>query len=426
MSSTIEPAHPIIIVTGANNGVGFGICRRLLYNLAQTSPDDSRPLFPLSGATNATDIAYPCAGLTLIMACRSRQRAEDARTLLLELFEKDVAPLRSSPGGADRVAAFRKNLVVAIHSLDLASIQSTLAFADEVARTYPYVSHIVCNAGVAPFLRISWPLVFKQLWQDLCELDLFKFVTHPRYNIQRTAMVSDDGLGWVWQCNVFGHYVICRALEAKLAASQTQSGFGSARVVWMSSLGAYADAYDADDWQLVQSERPYEGTKFQNDLVCTELARRARSSPTAAAVRHITVHPGVAFSSIDAALIGSFLAKFKLIIFYLARLFGSVHHNISTWNGAAAAVHVCLTPLAFIPIFLAATGTPVVQGKEEQVGEEGLFPAQLHSVTDRMGHSSVALSPLYALPEFEKEGEILVDRCERLYQSFLTVGGKPQ
>ena len=64
------------------------------------------------------------------MACRNRQRAEAARTQLLEQFEKDVA--RSSP---ERVAAFRKNLVVAIHTLDLASVQSTLAFADEVART---------------------------------------------------------------------------------------------------------------------------------------------------------------------------------------------------------------------------------------------------------------------------------------------------
>jgi 3-keto steroid reductase len=67
------------------------------------------------------------------MACRNRQRAEAARTQLLEQFEKDVA--RSTPGGAERVVAFRKNLVVAIHTLDLASVQSTLAFADEVART---------------------------------------------------------------------------------------------------------------------------------------------------------------------------------------------------------------------------------------------------------------------------------------------------
>lgn len=103
----------------------------MLCNLAQNSPEDARPLFHLSGATaDATDIAYPCEGLTLIMACRNRQRAEVARTQLLEQFEEDVASLR-----AERVAAFRKNLVVAIHLLDLASVQSTLAFADEIART---------------------------------------------------------------------------------------------------------------------------------------------------------------------------------------------------------------------------------------------------------------------------------------------------
>ena len=53
---------------------------------------------------------------------------------------------------------------------------------------------------------------------------------------------------------------------------------------------------------------------------------------------------------------------------------------------------------------------------------------QLHSVTDRMGRNGVAvdLSPLHVLPEYEKEGQILVDRCEGLYQSFLTAGGKPQ
>jgi NAD(P)-dependent dehydrogenase (short-subunit alcohol dehydrogenase family) len=201
------------------------------------------------------------------------------------------------------------------------------------------VSHLVCNAGVAPFLRISWSLFLQQLWQDTCQLKPFEFASHPRFNIQRTGIMSDDGLGWAWQCNVFGHYIIvrssstpsplhadvsfreqCRALEAQLAASRTRSGFGPARVVWMSSLESRADAYDAEDWQLVQSKRPYEGTKFQNDLVCAELARRAGPSPTAA-VRHITVHPGVVYSLIDAAIVGSFSAKVKIIVFYLVRCF---------------------------------------------------------------------------------------------------------
>jgi hypothetical protein len=166
MSIANSPQRPIIIVTGANkyvpvsltppttllnhphpsrdnSGVGFGICRRLLYGLAQNSPDDARSIFPqlprTGGAERGPRIEleyHPYAGATLIMACRSRQRAEAARAQLLELFERDVARLRTAaPGGAERVAAFRANLVIAIHVLDLASARSTLAFADEVART---------------------------------------------------------------------------------------------------------------------------------------------------------------------------------------------------------------------------------------------------------------------------------------------------
>lgn len=92
-----------------------------------------------------------------------------------------------------------------------------------VASRYPYVSHVVCNAGVAPFLRISWLLVLQQFWQDLRVFKPFEFATHPRYNIQRSAMVSDDGLGWVWQCNVFGHYVIVRPLPLLCCPMLTRS-----------------------------------------------------------------------------------------------------------------------------------------------------------------------------------------------------------
>jgi 3-keto steroid reductase len=43
--------------------------------------------------------------------------------------------------------------------------------------------------------------------------------------------------------------------------------------------------------------------------------------------------------------------------------------------------------------------------------------------TDRMGRNGVALEPFYEWPEYEKEAMRLVDRCERLYQSFITAGG---
>jgi 3-keto steroid reductase len=107
-----------------------------------------------------------------------------------------------------------------------------------------------------------------------------------------------------------------------------------------------------------------------------------------------------------------------------ARWLGCLNFNISPWNGAAAAVYVCLAQLAFIPVFLSAAGVPVTRGKEEQ--NDGALPVCLHAVTDRWGRNSVALTPFYAWPEYKEEGLRLVDRCERLYQSYVTAGGKLQ
>jgi len=424
--STHSGAHTFLRARAGHSGIGFGICHRLLHNVLQnsTTPDDASPLFLHSGTEGEPQgIEYPCAGLTLIMACRSRQRADDARKKLLKLFEDDVARFLLNSSGREaeierrRVEKFCENLVVAVHILDLASVQSTLAFADEVARTYPYISHLVCNAGVAPFEGLSHSLLLRQIWRDILDLNLFGFVVYPTYTIQRKGIMSDDGLGWTWQCNVFGHYILCRVLEAKLAASRT----GPGRVVWMSSYMAEVHTYDADDWQLVNSSDPYEGTKFQMDLIRAELSRRAGPS---AQVRHFTVDPGGVNSSISAALDNGLSTYIKVFMLYLARWFGSLHSNITPWNGASAAVYVCLAPLAFIPVFLSAAGVPVTQGGKEQKGDA--LPLCLHSVTDRRGRNSVALTSFYAWPQHEKEASRLVDRCERLYQSYVTTGGKLQ
>ena len=72
----------------------------------------------------------------------------------------------------------------------------------------------------------------------------------------------------------------CRALEAKLAPSQT----GPGRVLWMSSHQAHPDAFDAEDWQ--DSPKPYEAIKFQMDLIRVELSHRWGPS---ALVRHFTL-----------------------------------------------------------------------------------------------------------------------------------------
>ena len=68
---------------------------------------------------------------------------------------------------------------------------------------YPYVSHLICNAGVINFKNIDWVSCLTQLAREPVQA-----VTAPEYYRQYVGEKSVDGFGWVWQCNVFGHYCL--------------------------------------------------------------------------------------------------------------------------------------------------------------------------------------------------------------------------
>lgn len=72
---------------------------------------------------------------------------------------------------------------------------------------YPYTTHIFCNAGLGAFEGIAWGILAKQFATNLLEA-----LTYPAYKLQRSGVTTGDGLGWVWQCNLFGHYLMVRLL----------------------------------------------------------------------------------------------------------------------------------------------------------------------------------------------------------------------
>ncbi|KAI9449748.1 hypothetical protein F5148DRAFT_1153036 [Russula earlei] len=378
MPTASEQGRPVIIITGANN------------------PDDALSVLPHTGA-DEQGIEHPCAGLTLIMACRSRRRAEAARTQLLELFESDVARLRGATDAAERVADFPRE-----------SRRGHSYARPRIGAEHPRV----CGRGgahvpvrVAPRIQprhraflehlMVTPPASRTFSNSSCSI----FVTNPSYDVQHTALMSDDSLGWAWQCNVLGPLhararpliaVHCEELEAKLAASP----IGPGRVVWMSSHAAHADAYDPDDRQLM-------------DLIRTELSRRLGPSSQ---TRHFTVHPGVVASSIDAALVGHFMSEIKVVVFYLARWFGPLHH-------------VCLAPLAIISILLSAEGTPVIQ---RTVQKDDLLPLRLHCYGSQRAQRG-RLGAVLCVAPARKRGVALGQFGARdYYQSFITAGGKIQ
>jgi hypothetical protein len=72
-----------------------------------------------------------------------------------------------------------------------------------ICSRYPYVSHLICNAGVGSFTGINWP---KAIWQ-ICT-DFMQAVTSPSYFFHTVGDLSVDGLGLIWQCNLFGHFCL--------------------------------------------------------------------------------------------------------------------------------------------------------------------------------------------------------------------------
>ena len=107
------------------------------------------------------------------------------------------------------ICGFRCDIQVL--ELDLASVSGTLKFTDVMRKRYvtplvlvlvdlsgalhcryPYVSHLVCNAGVASFSGIDWMACIKQLVASPMSA-----IMAPVFNLQHTGEISADNISWV-------------------------------------------------------------------------------------------------------------------------------------------------------------------------------------------------------------------------------------
>ena len=287
------------------------------------------------------------------MACRSKKPGEDAREKLLKKLDEEIEQRCKKATSEQRVKyrKFRETVQLDVLPLELSLSSSVLDFCDMVQQRhviscvtllftdlrarYPYVSHLIFNAGNAPWIGIDWlAATFAVI------TNLMNAVTYPRFKLQQVGLLSEEGLGYTWMCNVFGHFTLVRLLfyiqlihsliarQARRLQPVLEKSPWPARVLWTTSIDVEEDlaSFDFDDWQLVKTKRPYETSKYQISLVAKTLDIASASSGNP--VRHFVTHPGVTGTNIMSEYLGHVRHFLMILAFYIVCRLSVPTHSI--------------------------------------------------------------------------------------------------
>jgi 17beta-estradiol 17-dehydrogenase/3beta-hydroxysteroid 3-dehydrogenase len=208
----------VALVTGANGAVGMGIISRML--------DDNQ----------FDDVQF-------VLTCRSVKRGEKALESILASRKEQI----NDPSARFHIVA-----------CDLASPSSVRDASKKIRQLVDRVDFLFLNAGVMPTEKLD-------LFTGLGNL-----VTRPSYVArtggdfmkQQEGLLTDDGLGYVFVCNVFGHYILVNELIPLLQVAN-----GNGRILWCSSTTAAPELFDPSDWQSKKGKHPYESSKRLLELV---------------------------------------------------------------------------------------------------------------------------------------------------------------
>ncbi|XP_070764928.1 3-keto-steroid reductase/17-beta-hydroxysteroid dehydrogenase 7 isoform X3 [Enoplosus armatus] len=207
--------NKVVLVTGANSGIGLALCERLL--------------------------SQDTEGLQLCLACRNMRRAQAARSTLLT----------SHPTAQ-----------VALLQMDTSSISSVLTAAQEVKLRYNRLDYLYLNAGIMPNPQFDVKAFFKGLFSSNV---ITMFATGEGILTQKDC-VTPDGLQEVFATNLFGHFLLIKELEPVLCHADRTS-----QLIWTSSSNAHRSAFNLEDIQHQRGTQPYSSSKYASDLLSLAL-----------------------------------------------------------------------------------------------------------------------------------------------------------
>ncbi|XP_069575547.1 3-keto-steroid reductase/17-beta-hydroxysteroid dehydrogenase 7-like [Brachyistius frenatus] len=264
----------VVIVTGANSGIGLALCDRLLT-------EDSQ--------------------LRLCLACRNMQRAEAARTVLLTSHtDSHVDVLR----------------------LDVGSVQSVLTAAEEVKARYSRIDFLYLNAGIMPNPQVDVRAFFTGLFSR----NVINMFATAEGLLTQQDRLNSDGLQEVFATNLFGHFFLIRELEPLLCDAGHTS-----RVVWTSSSNARRSAFSIEDMQHRNGTEPYSSSKYASDMLSLALNRHKNSQGLFSSV----ICPGLVMTNLTYGILPSFFWTLIMPIMWLIRIFTNTF-TLTPYNGAEA------------------------------------------------------------------------------------------
>ncbi|KAL8863227.1 MAG: hypothetical protein Q9178_000602 [Gyalolechia marmorata] len=326
--ANVEDFHNYVLVTGANGGLGYAICCRMIDEFILTRPSSH--------------------SLRLIITTRDKTKSHDTVAKL-----KDHIFRTRKHHKVHEKSPLVPKIYLQSEQVDLCQLRSVQVLIQRLLRSLPKLDTVILNAGHGGFTGVDWPLV---IWTILT--NFHQALTYPTFKLggvgDLTApQVSDISstearstrLGQVFCSNVFGHYLLVHGIVSLLSNSPAMSG----RIIWISSLEAYDSTFSIDDLQGLSSPSAYESSKRLTDILA--LSSRLPSAqpwvdgflPPAsghAPPKQYVAHPGICATNI--LPLHWILVYVMTAAFYVARWTGSPWHTVTSYKGACAPVWLAL------------------------------------------------------------------------------------
>ncbi|KAG6361601.1 hypothetical protein INS49_009828 [Diaporthe citri] len=352
------------LVTGANSGVGLGICQRLIDEFLHTRSLTSH--------------------LILIPTTRDTRKSAETTAQLRSHLHKTAASSRLRARGAEPADTAARVHVLSLQ-LDLCDFATVHAAASQLVGgtlaldghgggvRIPRLDAVIFNAGIGGWTGVDWFKAARNFltagWVQATTWPIFKVATAggtvdplPRRQQQKQqAGASDENdkavVGQIFCANVFGHYIFAHAILPLLSRRQgdEDADIPPGRLIWEGSIEAAREHFRVGDLQAVETEAPYESTKRLTDLLVLTTGlpgARAHSAPywrlpgqptgeeEQQPPKVYVCHPGIVVTTI---LPLPFILQYLwTLAAYVARWVGSPWHTNTSYNAAAAMVWLAL------------------------------------------------------------------------------------